>query len=148
MLFGLKSVRESSVLVSVIVTDHKGKIKFSQVFVCPQLASWLLIHCSALLWRGWYASYSNAFLLPSATVIVERLCFHRCLSLHGGGVHPPWQTPRLGIHPSHGQTIPLGRHPHPADGYCRGRYASYLNAFLFLKCVYFLTRIYARDGKI
>ena len=34
---------------------------FSQVFVWPQLASWLLVRCSALLWRGRYASYWNAF---------------------------------------------------------------------------------------
>ena len=30
--------------------------------VCRQLASWLLVHCSALLRRGRYASYWNAFL--------------------------------------------------------------------------------------
>ena len=35
---------------------------FSQVFVCPQSPSWLLDHGSALLWRGRYASYWNAFL--------------------------------------------------------------------------------------
>ena len=28
-----------------------GKVMFSQVSVCPQLASWILVHCSALLWR-------------------------------------------------------------------------------------------------
>ena len=44
-------------------------LKFSQwqwdweQVVCPQSASWLLVHCSALLWRGRYASYWNAFLL-------------------------------------------------------------------------------------
>ena len=28
--------------------------------------------------------------LPSVAVVAERLCFHRCLSVHrGGGVHPP-----------------------------------------------------------
>ena len=37
-------------------------------------------------------------LLPSATVVAERLCFlcfHRCLSVHGGEVYttPPRQTP-------------------------------------------------------
>ena len=37
-------------------------------------------------------------LLPSATVVAEKLCFHRCLSVHrggGGGIHPPppRQTP-------------------------------------------------------
>ena len=48
--------------LSTIITDRKGKVMFSQVFVSPQSASWLLVHCSALLWRGRYASYRNAFL--------------------------------------------------------------------------------------
>ena len=34
-----------------------GKVMFSQVFVCPQSASWLLAHCSALLRCDRYASY-------------------------------------------------------------------------------------------
>ena len=41
----------------------QGKVMFSQVTVCPQSASWILVHCSALLQRSWYASYWNAFLL-------------------------------------------------------------------------------------
>ena len=36
---------------------------FSQMSVCPQSASWLLVHCSAFLRRGRYTSYWNAFLL-------------------------------------------------------------------------------------
>ena len=37
----------------------------------------------------------------AATVVVERLCFYRCLSTGGGGVHPtPRQTPP-----------PVGKHP-------------------------------------
>ena len=32
------------------------KVMFSQLSVCPQLASWILVHCSALLRRGRYAS--------------------------------------------------------------------------------------------
>ena len=66
--------------------------------------------------------YSFPF-LPSATVVAERLCFHRCLSVHrGGGVHTP-----LGRHPL-GRHTPPGRHP--PGGHCSGRYASYWNAFL------------------
>ena len=57
--------------------------------------------------------------LPSATVVAEKLCFHRCLSVHGGEeeVHTPsWADT-----------------PAPqADGHCRGRYASYWNALLLL----------------
>ena len=34
------------------------------------------------------------------TEVAERLCFHRCLSVHGGGVHPPWaDTPTRWTHP-------------------------------------------------
>ena len=55
---------------------------------------------------------AQILLLPLATVVVERLCFYRCLSVHGGGIHPPGrhppeQTP-LGRHPPLGA---LGRHP-------------------------------------
>ena len=35
---------------------------FSQVSVCAQSASSILVHCSALLRRGRYTSYWNAFL--------------------------------------------------------------------------------------
>ena len=42
----------------------KGKVMFSQVSVCSQSASRMLVHCSALLRRGRYASYWNAFLFP------------------------------------------------------------------------------------
>ena len=65
--------------------------------------------------------------LPSATVVAERLCFHRCLFVHKGGCTPPRQkadTP-LGRHP-------LDRYPPPADGHCSRWYASYWNAFLLL----------------
>ena len=32
--------------------------------------------------------------LSSVAVVAERLCFHRCLSVHrGGGVHPPGRHP-------------------------------------------------------
>ena len=55
---------------------------------------------------------------------LQRLCFHRCLSVHGGGVsasglgecgrHPPRETPSLVRHPRadtpHGRQ-PLGRYP-------------------------------------
>ena len=38
--------------------------------------------------------------LPSATVVAERLCFHRCLSVHRGEMYiTPRQTPPLGRHP-------------------------------------------------
>ena len=35
-------------LLSLLITDRKGKVMFSQVFVFPQSASWLLVHCSDL----------------------------------------------------------------------------------------------------
>ena len=47
-----------------------------------------------------------------------------------GGVSRP--TPRRGVYPS----MHWGRPPTPVVGYCRGRYASYCNAFLFLHCLH------------
>ena len=49
---------------------------------------------------------------------MERLCFHRCLSVHRGKVYTP------GKHP------PLGRPPPRAEGHCSVQYMSYWNAFL------------------
>ena len=110
---------------------------FSQ---CPQSASWLLDHCSSLLWRGRYASYWNGFLLPPANKVCECYVFTDvCLSigesvpLHDGmhsrgrhplGRHPPADTP-LGRHSldrhSPGQTPP-GRHPPPRQTPFPGRH--------------------------
>ena len=68
--------------------------------------------------------FQNKF-LPSATKL-RRLCFYRCLSVHGGVcLSACWDT-----------TPPPGADPPPRDGYCCGRYASYWNAFL-LKYFYF-----------
>ena len=44
---------------------------FSQVSICPQSASWILVHCSALLRRGQYASYWNAFLFKFIITLLE-----------------------------------------------------------------------------
>ena len=84
-------------------------------------------------------------LLPSATVVAERLCFHRCLSVQRDGLgvhlpplpgrHPLWQTPRRAHTPC--QADPPDKHPQadtiPRDDYCSGLYAPYWNAFLFSK---------------
>ena len=57
-------------------------------------------------------------LLPFATVVVERLCFHRCLSVHTG-VYTPWQadtpsarqqTPLLPEMAAAADGIPTGMH--------------------------------------
>ena len=59
---------------------------------------------------GRYASYWNAFLLPSATKL-QRLCFYRRLSVHrGGGVPDPHgtrYTPRDQVHPPGTRYTPL-----------------------------------------
>ena len=45
--------------------------------------------------------------LPSATVVAERLCFHRCLSPQGGGVHsPPGRHPPCQAYTPPRQTPP------------------------------------------
>ena len=66
------------------------------------------------IWRG--PKHHNIYLvmmlntlLSSTTVFAERLCFHRCLSVHRGGVYPPGQTYIRQRPP--GQIFPLGRHP-------------------------------------
>ena len=70
--------------------------------------------------QGKYRIFAHTVWLPSATVVAERLCFHRCLSVHWGGLHLPGQA---GI-------TPRAEPPSPGDGHCSGRYASYWNAFL------------------
>ena len=89
--------------------------------------------------------------LPSATKL-RRLCFYTCLSGHRGvpgpgegclvpgGWGPALGDPGLGGGAwSQGCLVQGGWYPstdadppHPADGYCCGRYASYWNAFLWL----------------
>ena len=60
-----KIALDASMWLNVYSYWPQGKVMFSNVSVCPQSASWILVHCSALLWPGRYASYSNAFLLWS-----------------------------------------------------------------------------------
>ena len=59
-------------------------------------------------------------LLPSATVVAERLCFHTRLSVHGGGRHAWWGNVWQGACAA-GETATA----------CSGRYESYWNAFFF-----------------
>ena len=70
-------------------------------------------HCS-----GQYASYWNAFLFSSRYFMICIItacegCFHRCLSVHGGGVSASGprggvpDTPSPGQTPLHTQTTPL-----------------------------------------
>ena len=44
-----------------IVTDRKGKVMFSQVSICSQSASWLLVHCSAMLSRFVFNFYPKPY---------------------------------------------------------------------------------------
>ena len=53
--------------------------------------------------------FRKALCLPSATVVAERLCLHRCLSVHGGRCTPPGRHP-----PPHSRQTPPGQTP-PAD---------------------------------
>ena len=50
----------------------QGKVMFSQVSVCPQLPSWALARCSAMLRHGRYAPYWNAFLFPLDILVTRR----------------------------------------------------------------------------
>ena len=102
---------------------------------------------------GQYASW-NAFLFSSryfmiCIITTREGCFHRCLSVHGGG---GWgclplvpgevcQTlPPLGRHPPPGQTPLLGQTHTPCAVHAgirstSGRYASHWNAFLLRLCM-------------
>ena len=66
---------------------------------------------------------TNRLYLPSATVVAERLCFYRCLSVQGAGVHLPRQTPcarQTSLPPA---DTPWAASPSPSlrDGYRSGR---------------------------
>ena len=56
---------------------------FSQVSVCPQSASWILVQCSALLRRGRYASYRNVLLFDN--IFVENCMKMKEIGPRGGG---------------------------------------------------------------
>ena len=91
------------VRVSLLSTKREGNVfrGVCQSF-CSQSASGLFDHCSSLLQCGRYVSCWNAFLLPSATVVVERLLrscgkvmfLHLSVILFTGGsaTPPPGQT--------------------------------------------------------
>ena len=93
---------------------------------------------------------NSKLLLPPANL--RRLCFHRCLSVHGGvpaslhaGIHtPPWADTPL---PSAcWDTPPPPCAVHAGIRATGGRYASHWNAFLFTKVsMYHLTK---RLGKV
>ena len=92
--------------VGNFITDRKEKVMFSQVFVCLQSASWLLVHCSSLLWRGRYASYWNAFLfiLYFNFVFVSKYLFLKNLFRHNWGIcHKEFKGYwcEVGMHVSH-----------------------------------------------
>ena len=92
--------------------------------------------------------------LPSATVVAERLCFHRCLSSTVGKCTPPWQpdppgrqTPSWADTPWQADTPPLkadplptGRTPSPkmattADGTHPTGMHSCKKLYVHMKCV-------------
>ena len=58
--------------------------------------------------RRWYASYGNTFLLLPTNEVAERWCFHRCLSVHRGGVGLP--PPPKKNWPKVDGTHPAGMH--------------------------------------
>ena len=73
---------------------------------------------------GWFISARKRSL--------QRLCFHRCLSVHEGGrgcgrhpsgqAYPPGQAHLLGRHTPLGQVHPVGRYPGQVHPLFLGRY--------------------------
>ena len=116
---------------------------FSQVSICPQSASWILAHCSALLKCGRYASYWNSSCsLWTRTFVILRILFvtgrnevvakvmflHVCVILFTGGLRagppetrqtpPPDQAdtpPRTRQTPPGTRQTPPGPSRHPPD---------------------------------
>ena len=109
---------------------------FSQVSVCPQSASWIPAHCSALLKCGRYASYWNSscslwtrtfvilrilFLTGRNEVVAKVMFLHVCVILFTGGREVLGRSPRTrqtpppdqaDTPPGTRQTPPRpGRHP-------------------------------------
>ena len=84
------------------------------------------------------------FLHLSVGHFVHRGCLLQCMLGYSSRQTHPWANTPLGRYPRQTpprQTslwadtpradTPPGRHPLPADSHCSGRYASYMNAFLF-----------------
>ena len=94
-------------------------------------------------------SYTCISFLPSATVVAERLCCYRYMSVHSGevynppGRHPPGQTPT-----PLAETPLLWSDPPPRDGHCSGRYASYWNALLLENFHHEIQKTYNTSEKL
>ena len=91
-----------------LLTSHSNVALFGNLVTWKQ-------SCNSVLFRLVCENYIVVYLLlPSTTVVAERLCFHRCLSVHTPcQAHPrKADTPRPGRHPPGRQTPLLaGRHP-------------------------------------
>ena len=108
--------------LALLPADHR--LDMFRRFICHNVTSNLTIFASVIKLIQYcplqttpalydILPFSNTTFFPSRIFITARkpswwrLCFHRCVSVHGGcGRHlPPWQT-----HPPRADT-PLGRHP-------------------------------------
>ena len=102
---------------------------------------------------GNWKTASNV-LLPSSTKL-RRLCFYRCVSVHGGGWYPSMHCrwyPSMPCNRSlEGGACSGGRgvwRPPPKKqmATCCGWYASYWNAFLLIKTFIVIARMYKKKG--
>ena len=112
-----KNNQKSFFLVGNITKHMKGVLRAVNLSACRLITDRGLKYMQPLIEISKEASYIcvKQIYLPSATVVAERLCFHKRLSFcprGGGEVYTP-----LVRHPPPGQTPPtLGRHPTAADG--------------------------------
>ena len=91
----------------------------------------------ALIQQTWYSAVGRYFTARKRSL--RRLCFHRCLSVHGGGPCVAGGACMAGGHVWQRGMWPGGHawHTRPPGRYYEirsmsGRYASYWNDFLFL----------------
>ena len=78
--------------------------------------------------------WAENLLLPSATVVAERLCFHKCLSVHRGRCTPlPWQA-------EPDSQTPPGQTPPPPDIPPTSRRLLQLMVRILLECILVLIK--------
>ena len=100
-----KNNPKSFFLVGNITKHMKGVLRVVNLSACRLITDRGLKYMQPLIEISKEASYIcvKQIYLPSATVVAERLCFHKRLSF--------CPTGERGRCTPHGQTSPLGRHP-------------------------------------
>ena len=130
------------VSILIVCLDHENRCPKAAVCirVCEMIVSGVLypvrvfpmdarssigLRCVMLGLYNVWETFGKVRFLHLSVSLSSGGCIPACTWADTPGRHPPGRQPRA--------DTPLGRHPPPADGYCSGRYASYWNAFLWIK---------------